>query len=145
MLRHRRVAGGCEDLLQRAHGTSKLWVSRWMNHDGVLDDGHTTTRPPEMPLEGERPRRLLPGRPAAVRRAAPAAAFKLEALRYAVDAERQRTAAYSRGLTALFWSNINPYGTYPLDMDKRLGLVLSVELSCPSIPVHPVPTVAEAL
>jgi hypothetical protein len=28
-----------------------------------------------------------------------------------------------RGLTALFWSNINPYGTFRLDMDKRLDLV----------------------
>ncbi|WP_371648287.1 MULTISPECIES: Tn3 family transposase [unclassified Streptomyces] len=27
-----------------------------------------------------------------------------------------------RGLTALFWSNINPYGTFRLDMNKRLGL-----------------------
>ncbi|MFF3950545.1 Tn3 family transposase [Streptomyces sp. NPDC001902] len=26
------------------------------------------------------------------------------------------------GLTALFWSNINPYGTFRLDMDKRLDL-----------------------
>jgi hypothetical protein len=25
-----------------------------------------------------------------------------------------------RGLTALFWSNINPYGTFRLEMDKRL-------------------------
>ncbi|MFE5560691.1 Tn3 family transposase [Streptomyces sp. NPDC056544] len=28
-----------------------------------------------------------------------------------------------RGLTALFWSNINPYGTFRLDMDKRLDLL----------------------
>jgi hypothetical protein len=28
-----------------------------------------------------------------------------------------------RGLTALFWSNINPYGTFHLDMDKRLDLM----------------------
>ncbi|MFH9552712.1 Tn3 family transposase [Streptomyces sp. NPDC017435] len=28
-----------------------------------------------------------------------------------------------RGLTALFWSNINPYGTVRLDMDKRLDLL----------------------
>ncbi|MEU1305775.1 transposase [Streptomyces shenzhenensis] len=27
-----------------------------------------------------------------------------------------------RGLTALFWSNVNPYGTFRLDMDKRLDL-----------------------
>ncbi|MFF2465105.1 Tn3 family transposase [Streptomyces mirabilis] len=27
-----------------------------------------------------------------------------------------------RGLTALFWSNVNPYGTFGLDMDKRLDL-----------------------
>ncbi|MEU8139944.1 Tn3 family transposase [Streptodolium elevatio] len=26
-----------------------------------------------------------------------------------------------RGLTALFCSNVNPYGTFRLDMDKRLG------------------------
>ncbi|GAA4621917.1 hypothetical protein GCM10023196_012030 [Actinoallomurus vinaceus] len=30
-----------------------------------------------------------------------------------------------RGLTALFWSNINPYGTFRLDMDKRLDLGFS--------------------
>ncbi|MGP3974357.1 hypothetical protein ACTWQF_10115 [Streptomyces sp. 8N114] len=34
-----------------------------------------------------------------------------------------------RGLTALFWSNINPYGTFRLDMDKRLDLI-----SLPGIP-----------
>jgi hypothetical protein len=27
-----------------------------------------------------------------------------------------------RGLTALFWPNINPYGTFRLDMDTRLDL-----------------------
>lgn len=27
-----------------------------------------------------------------------------------------------RGLTALFWSNINPYGTFRLDMNERLDL-----------------------
>jgi len=26
------------------------------------------------------------------------------------------------GLTALFWSNINPYGTFRLDMQQRLDL-----------------------
>ncbi|WP_449475438.1 Tn3 family transposase [Streptomyces abikoensis] len=35
------------------------------------------------------------------------------------------TAEDRRALTALFWSNINPYGTFRLDMDKRL------ELRCP--------------
>ncbi|MGX1249675.1 hypothetical protein RKD48_002186 [Streptomyces ambofaciens] len=30
-----------------------------------------------------------------------------------------------RGLTALFWSNVNPYGTFRLDMDKRLNLGLT--------------------
>ena len=29
-------------------------------------------------------------------------------------------------LTALFWSNVNPYGTFRLDMDKRLDLGLAV-------------------
>ncbi|MFJ1839000.1 hypothetical protein ACIOJ9_34690 [Streptomyces sp. NPDC088175] len=28
-----------------------------------------------------------------------------------------------RGLTALFWSNVNPYRTLRLDMDKRLDLL----------------------
>ncbi|MEU4206120.1 Tn3 family transposase [Streptomyces sp. NPDC026294] len=28
-----------------------------------------------------------------------------------------------RGLTALFWSNVNPYGTFRLEMDKRLDLL----------------------
>ncbi|WP_267894036.1 Tn3 family transposase [Streptomyces sp. TN58] len=31
-----------------------------------------------------------------------------------------------RGLTALFWSNVNPYGTFRLDMDKCLDLGSSV-------------------
>ncbi|MFJ1804171.1 hypothetical protein [Streptomyces sp. NPDC088180] len=31
-----------------------------------------------------------------------------------------------RGLTTLFWSNVNPYGTLRLDMDKRLDLGLPV-------------------
>ncbi|MFH8738462.1 hypothetical protein [Streptomyces sp. NPDC017964] len=30
-----------ENLVQRAHGTSRLWVSLWTNHDGVLDDEGT--------------------------------------------------------------------------------------------------------
>ncbi|MCQ6557003.1 Tn3 family transposase [Streptomyces sp. C10-9-1] len=49
-----------------------------------------------------------------------------------------------RGLTALFWSNINPYGIFRLDMDKRLDLALTAELPRPRTPVHPAPTVAEA-
>lgn len=31
-----------------------------------------------------------------------------------------------RGLTALFWSNVNPYGTFRLEMDKRLDLKFDV-------------------
>ncbi|MHC5264152.1 hypothetical protein ACYSUO_40290 [Streptomyces sp. UC4497] len=41
-----------EGLVERAHGTSRLWVSLQPNHDGILDDdGHTVLRPPGMPLE----------------------------------------------------------------------------------------------
>ncbi|MFH8573247.1 hypothetical protein [Streptomyces sp. NPDC017993] len=29
-----------------------------------------------------------------------------------------------RGLTALFWSDFNPYGTFGLDVSKRLDLLL---------------------
>ncbi|GAA3476223.1 hypothetical protein GCM10018966_007500 [Streptomyces yanii] len=39
-----------------------------------------------------------------------------------------------RGLTALFWSNINPYGTFRLDMDMRLDLGLSVSVPRPRSP-----------
>ncbi|MFF3020736.1 Tn3 family transposase [Streptomyces sp. NPDC057939] len=42
-----------------------------------------------------------------------------------------------RGLTALFWSNINPYGTFRLDMDKRLDLALTAELPRPRTPALP--------
>ncbi|MFJ4585539.1 hypothetical protein [Streptomyces echinatus] len=83
-----------KDLVLRAHSTSKLWVSLWMNHDGVLDDqGNTTIRPPGMPLEENglitsyRVGRL---RYDGLRQLLP---LKLEALRRAVDAERRRTAA----------------------------------------------------
>jgi hypothetical protein len=36
-----------------------------------------------------------------------------------------------RGLTALFWPNINPYGTFRLDMDKRLNLGLPTGADSP--------------
>jgi len=38
-----------------------------------------------------------------------------------------------RGLTPLFWSNINPYGTFFLDMARRLNLPLP-KLTSPSMP-----------
>ncbi|WP_265569206.1 Tn3 family transposase [Streptomyces hygroscopicus] len=36
-----------------------------------------------------------------------------------------------RSVTALFWSNINPYDTFRLDMDKRLELPLDVTVPGP--------------
>ncbi|MFF9579012.1 Tn3 family transposase [Streptomyces rubiginosohelvolus] len=39
-----------------------------------------------------------------------------------------------RGLTALFWSNVNPYGTFRLDMDKRLDLGLPLSVPHPRTP-----------
>ncbi|WP_369245352.1 Tn3 family transposase [Streptomyces sp. R41] len=36
-----------------------------------------------------------------------------------------------RGLTALFWSNIDPYGTFRLGMDKRLELPPAVRVPGP--------------
>ncbi|MEH6373576.1 hypothetical protein V7793_04325 [Streptomyces sp. KLMMK] len=41
------------DLVARARGASRLWVSFWMNHDGV-HDGNTVMRPARMPLEENR-------------------------------------------------------------------------------------------
>ncbi|MET7608567.1 hypothetical protein ABZS96_40535 [Streptomyces avermitilis] len=43
---------------------------------------------------------------------------------------------HRRGLTALFWPNINPYGTFGLGRDKRLGLVLPGSVPHPA-PRHP--------
>ena len=37
---------------------------------------------------------------------------------------RRLTHADLRGLMPLFWSNINPYGTFYLDMARRLDLGL---------------------
>ncbi|MFJ2705430.1 Tn3 family transposase [Streptomyces sp. NPDC087428] len=39
---------------------------------------------------------------------------------------KKLSAEDRRGLTALFWSNVNPYGTFRLDMDKRLDLELTM-------------------
>ncbi|TCO55696.1 Tn3 transposase DDE domain-containing protein [Actinocrispum wychmicini] len=36
--------------------------------------------------------------------------------------EKRLTAEDRRGLNALFWSNVNPYGRFQLDMSKRLDL-----------------------
>ncbi|WP_244900304.1 hypothetical protein [Streptomyces nanshensis] len=38
-------------LVQRSHGTSKLWVSLRWNHTGVSEEETPTIRPPGMPLE----------------------------------------------------------------------------------------------
>ncbi|MFE7393271.1 hypothetical protein [Streptomyces sp. NPDC057582] len=39
-----------------------------------------------------------------------------------------------RGLIALFWSNVNPYGTFRLDMDSRLDLELPLTVPRSRIP-----------
>ncbi|GGW65315.1 transposase [Streptomyces xantholiticus] len=39
-----------------------------------------------------------------------------------------------RGLTVLFWSNVNPYGTFRSDMDKRLDLGTAASVPRPRIP-----------
>jgi TnpA family transposase len=39
--------------------------------------------------------------------------------------EKRLTAEDRRGLNALFWSNVNPYGRFQLDMDTRLDLDLA--------------------
>ncbi|MEV2255230.1 hypothetical protein AB0I94_32450 [Streptomyces sp. NPDC050147] len=49
-----------------------------------------------------------------------------------------------RGLTALFWSNVNPYGTFRLDMDKRLDLASTVPRPrTSSVPSAPSATLAD--
>ncbi len=40
-----------------------------------------------------------------------------------------------RGLTALFWSNINPYGTFRLEMDQRLDLAPAACVPRPGTPM----------
>ncbi|WP_106982654.1 hypothetical protein [Streptomyces megasporus] len=47
---------------------------------------------------------------------------------------RQCSEEGRRGLTALFWSNINPYGAFRLDIDKRLDLGLSITVPAPPRP-----------
>jgi hypothetical protein len=44
---------------------------------------------------------------------------------------KKLSAEDRRGLTALFWSNCNPYGTFRLDMDKRLDLALTAAVPRP--------------
>lgn len=52
----------------------------------------------------------------------------------AVLAAKKLTDEDRRGLTALFWSNVNPYGTFRLDMDKRLELGLAAAVPGPRAP-----------
>nr|WP_316745378.1 Tn3 family transposase [Streptomyces sp. MK7] len=42
-----------------------------------------------------------------------------------------------RGLTALFRSNVNPYGTFRLDMDARLDLGQALAVPRPCMPDSP--------
>nr|WSW48904.1 transposase [Streptomyces sp. NBC_01001] len=44
---------------------------------------------------------------------------------------KKLTGEDRRGLTALFWSNVNPYGAFRLDMDKRLDLGLPTAVPHP--------------
>ncbi|MFE1010547.1 hypothetical protein ACFW4M_04530 [Streptomyces sp. NPDC058794] len=84
-----------KNLVQRAPGTSRLWVSLWMNHDGVLDDQGTTVIPSGMPLEENgliTSYRVCRLRYDGLRQLLP---IKLEALRRAAEAERRRTTAQS--------------------------------------------------
>ncbi|MFB7111695.1 hypothetical protein [Streptomyces sp. NPDC056190] len=43
-----------------------------------------------------------------------------------------------RGLTALFWSDVNPYGTFCLDMSKRLDLGPAAAVPRPRSPADAV-------
>src|SRR5690349_4660974 len=48
---------------------------------------------------------------------------------------RQRlTGEDRRALTALFWSNVNPYGTFRLDIDARLDLAPTAIMPPPPDP-----------
>jgi hypothetical protein len=38
-----------------------------------------------------------------------------------------------RALTPLFWSNVNPYGRFRLDMDTRLDLTAGMNIARESI------------
>jgi hypothetical protein len=49
--------------------------------------------------------------------------------------ERSRTDADLRGLTPLFWSNINPSGTFHLDMAHKLDLGIPVREESVAVPV----------
>ncbi|WP_406326575.1 hypothetical protein [Streptomyces sp. NBC_00203] len=44
------------------------------------------------------------------------------------------TPADRRGLTPLFWSHVRPYGTFRLDMNKRLDLGPSAAVPQPRTP-----------
>ncbi len=41
---------------------------------------------------------------------------------------------HQRGLTPLFWSNINPYGRFNLDMNTRLGLAATLTAEPEAVP-----------
>jgi len=47
---------------------------------------------------------------------------------------RQRSQGISAGLIELFWSNVNPYGAFRLDMDQRLDLAPAPAVPRPGTP-----------
>ncbi|MFE5038950.1 hypothetical protein [Streptomyces sp. NPDC056683] len=63
-----------------------------------------------------------------------------------VLAEREWASRLSdedrRGLTALFWSNVNPYGTFRLDMSKRLDLAPAAAVPRTRTPADSTPRTA---
>ncbi len=59
-------------------------------------------------------------RPAAIRSPLP----RKRRTGWSVDEDRRR-------VTALFWSNINPYGTFRLELDKQFDLGLTVSVLRP--------------
>ncbi len=49
---------------------------------------------------------------------------------------KKLTGEDRRGLTALFWSNVDPYGTSRLDMDKRLDMGMAAGVPRTRAPMH---------
>ncbi|MCW2876812.1 MAG: putative transposase [Sphaerisporangium sp.] len=47
------------------------------------------------------------------------------------------TDADRRALSPLFWTHVNPYGRFELDMNSRLDLDLSIRATVPSRAPHP--------
>ncbi|MFJ2766088.1 Tn3 family transposase [Streptomyces prasinus] len=86
------------------------------------------------PLPGTTNSKIIPGRSANVTTPSTLVHVNTLLMQEVLAGEKwagKLTAADWRTLSSLFWTHVNPYGRFELDMNSRLDLDLSIRVTVP--------------